>query len=108
MTGLAGESGDHPCSRFLRLDKGLVYLPEDRQVSLVLGTRLSAGTPALNEPSIWQQRKRESAVVERYHALGIKLNHADQTVRTLSGGNQQKVLLALLSGGQSAAAVDRR
>jgi AI-2 transport system ATP-binding protein len=46
---------------------------------------------ALNEPSLWQQRKRESAVVERYHrALGIKLNHADQTVRTLSGGNQQR------------------
>ena len=45
-----------------RLEKGLVYLPEDRQVSgLFLDAPIRWNTVALNEPSLWQQRKRESA-----------------------------------------------
>jgi AI-2 transport system ATP-binding protein len=61
-----------------RLASGLVYLPEDRQVSgLFLDAPVRWNTVMFNQPSWWQQRKREAAVVERYHrALGIKLADA--------------------------------
>ena len=85
-------SNDSTRARLARL----VYLPEDRQVSgLFLDAPVRWNTVMFNQPSCWQQGKREAAVVERYHrALGIKLADGDQPVRTLSGGKQQKVLLA--------------
>jgi len=82
------------------IDAGLAFLTEDRKAEGIipdLSVRENltlAALPTLTTLGI-VSRSRQQAIVERFmDRLGIKAASADQKVRELSGGNQQKVLLA--------------
>jgi galactofuranose transport system ATP-binding protein len=81
---------------------GVVMLPEDRKAEGIapgLSVRENialAALPALSRAGI-VSRRRQDAVVDKFISrLRIKASGPDQKVGELSGGNQQKVLLARL------------
>ena len=83
------------------IKEGLALVPEDRkQQGCFLEQSVSRNLtlPSLKQLAFWRvfvNERRESELVEHYRlALGIKMAHAQVTIGTLSGGNQQKVLLA--------------
>jgi ribose transport system ATP-binding protein len=78
----------------------IAFVPEDRKAEGIipeLSVRENltlAALPALTKLGI-VDRKEQQAVVDRYmKRFAIKASSADQKIRELSGGNQQKVLLA--------------
>ncbi|HYD54172.1 MAG TPA: sugar ABC transporter ATP-binding protein [Gemmatimonadaceae bacterium] len=79
---------------------GIGYVTEDRKAEgiipeLSIRENLTlAALPALSRLGV-VSRARQRETVDRYMArLGVKATSADQPIRELSGGNQQKVLLA--------------
>jgi galactofuranose transport system ATP-binding protein len=82
------------------IDAGLAFLSADRKAEGIiqnLSVRENLTLAAL--PSMCRlgiiSRERQNGVVERFmRRLGIKAARPEQMVRELSGGNQQKVLLA--------------
>ena len=81
---------------------GVVMLPEDRKADgIVPGLSVRenialAALPALSRAGI-VSRRRQDEIVDRFIArLRIKASSPEQKVGELSGGNQQKVLLARL------------
>ncbi|MEN3185886.1 MAG: sugar ABC transporter ATP-binding protein [Atribacterota bacterium] len=81
---------------------GIAYLPEDRKgegLVLCLPVRENIALSILRRLSsrLWVDRQTESRVVDRFiKDLQIKVYHPDQIVETLSGGNQQKVVISKL------------
>jgi rhamnose transport system ATP-binding protein len=79
---------------------GMALVPEDRQSQgAILDFSVAANVALPNlltlAPRGWCSRARERALATRWiERLSIKAHHADQAVRSLSGGNQQKVVIA--------------
>ncbi|MDU8913759.1 sugar ABC transporter ATP-binding protein [Aestuariicoccus sp. MJ-SS9] len=82
------------------IDMGMALVPESRKeqgLVLMMGGRENTSLPHLrlfSEVSL-MNRAKEMAVFEKYRsALSIKTTGPDQAVSQLSGGNQQKFVLA--------------
>ena len=79
---------------------GICLLTEDRKgqgLILDASVRENFGLPNLPEFSTWgfvRERQQRTAFGEYVTKLQIKIPHQEQLARNLSGGNQQKVVLA--------------
>jgi ribose transport system ATP-binding protein len=79
---------------------GLGYLPEDRKLqALFLGLAVRANitaacTETISRAGFLEFRKERETTAHFINALNIRTPSAEQRVRNLSGGNQQKVVLA--------------
>lgn len=95
-----GEHIDKPTPKKM-ISKGIGYVTEDRKGNgLVLGMNVYDNTilPSLSKLSKrggWINQKKALRVSEEYRQkLNIKTPSLQQTVKQLSGGNQQKIVLA--------------
>ncbi len=80
-------------------EKGIVYVPEDRAahgIFLDLQNIFTTTSSILSEMGkLFIRNKKEQQLGEYFiKKLGIKSNGPDQISRTLSGGNQQKVVIS--------------
>jgi monosaccharide-transporting ATPase len=82
------------------ISRGIALCPEDRKVEGVVGElsvrenivlALQAGRPWFRQIAVKEQYELADKYIK---LLSIKASSADQKVRNLSGGNQQKVILA--------------
>jgi AI-2 transport system ATP-binding protein len=80
------------------IDAGLVYLPEDRQQNgLFLEAPLFWNTSSylIHRLPFLLRPGRERSLFDKFRkSMGIKCTDAGQSAKSLSGGNQQKVLMS--------------
>lgn len=83
-----------------RIERGMFLIPEDRQrqglvQSMSVRENISlASLPALRTATGLSQRREAEAVRAAVQQTGVKVADIEQPVTALSGGNQQKVVVA--------------
>lgn len=89
-----------PTSIWQQIKKGFAHIPEDRQreglvQTLSIGKNLSLASLYNYVKHIWLNKKDEdNAIKAIIKDLGIKVADKDLPILSLSGGNQQKVVIA--------------
>ena len=79
---------------------GIAFLPEDRKSEGIIPDLsvkeniVAAALPRLARAGMISEKAQDDLVEKYMKSLGIKASSPEQPVRELSGGNQQKVLLA--------------
>src|SRR6185503_5377628 len=83
------------------VDRGIAYVPEDRlKLGLILEQSVSANivVTVLDEIAgrfgLIPRAAREKTVRQWVRDLAIKVSDSENPVKTLSGGNQQRVVIA--------------
>ena len=80
--------------------RGIGLLPQDRKAAGfipdmgVAGNITLASLPQFSRLSVIQSRRERSVAVEMVDRLGMKVSGVTQPLKTLSGGTQQKAILA--------------
>ncbi|MCW2244291.1 sugar ABC transporter ATP-binding protein [Azospirillum canadense] len=81
-------------------DGGLALIPEDRKTEglmlpmSIADNLVAASLKPLSKGFVIDRAKERAAVADAVRRLQIKIGNADDAVSTLSGGNQQKVVIA--------------
>lgn len=89
-----------PTSPADAIGAGVAFVPEDRKTLglyalMSCGANLSsAALPRLTRRSLIQKQLERQVIDHGYSTLSVKSTSADESILNLSGGNQQKVLLA--------------
>jgi ribose transport system ATP-binding protein len=89
-----------PSTPSAAMNAGIAYVPEDRQTEALLQTcsvrqNISAGSGAAYfRRLLWRHRDERADAQRAISDFLIRLSSDQQAIETLSGGNQQKVVLA--------------